>query len=30
MDIEHIGAIGNHLADLSRCTFDLRGPLNDR
>lgn len=27
MDVEHINAIGNHLADLSRRTLDLRGYL---
>jgi hypothetical protein len=27
MDVEHINAIGNHLADLSRRTQDLRGYL---
>jgi hypothetical protein len=27
MDVEHINAIGNRLADLSRRTIDLRGYL---
>jgi len=27
MDIEHINAIGNTLADLTRRTVDLRGYL---
>jgi len=27
MDVEHINAIGNHLADLSKRTVDLRGYL---
>ncbi len=27
MDVEHINAIGNTLADLSRRTVDLRGYL---
>lgn len=27
MDVEHINAIGNHLADLTRRTQDLRGYL---
>jgi len=27
MDVEHINAIGNRLADLSRRTVDLRGYL---
>jgi len=27
MEVEHINAIGNHLADLSKRTVDLRGYL---
>jgi len=27
MDVEHINAIANHLADLSKRTVDLRGYL---
>jgi len=27
MDIEHINAIGNRLADLTKRTVDLRGYL---
>jgi len=27
MDVEHINAIGNTLADLTRRTLDLRGYL---
>lgn len=27
MDVEHINAIGNSLADLSKRTVDLRGYL---
>jgi len=27
MDVEHINAIGNALADLTRRTIDLRGYL---
>jgi len=27
MDVEHINAIGNQLADLTRRTLDLRGYL---
>ena len=27
MDVEHINAIGNHLADLTKRTADLRGYL---
>jgi len=27
MDVEHINAIGNRLADLTRRTADLRGYL---
>jgi hypothetical protein len=27
MDVEHINAIGNRLADLTRRTSDLRGYL---
>ena len=27
MDVEHINAIGNHIADLTRRTQDLRGYL---
>jgi len=27
MDVEHINAIGNQLADLTKRTIDLRGYL---
>jgi len=27
MDVEHINAIGNRIADLTRRTVDLRGYL---
>jgi len=27
MDVEHINAIGNRLADLTKRTIDLRGYL---